>query len=404
MRPLYKIILIFILSFNVCAQSDIPTQRKNAEELRKEYAKHIEQGNYSQIQLDFRINDFYFVLSKYEQNLMALLQHEFSLFIKLTLRNERDEINYDDLRVSENPYAFTNYSKTKLRDDLKRHFFKRMDEIKAALNTSSISSASKDYIHFYINKHDFYRDYGNNEKQLALVRQALDYVNKYPIVPLAKIVNKKHSKYSEPRAFAVDFNGGLSFGFYESELGSRLNKIWGFDMEMRFYLHNTFIGGRGHVTFNKTKKEFVGNNYLFEENRRGIAMTYIDLYVGRNFYLNKRISILPHVGYSITEFSVFQGGDPAIEENWEWTYTQGMMYGIDLQYDFDDKIIQKTLFARHKRKLSFGGTYLRLSSVMRNPNLIEIDPVFKGNSFTFSLGLGAHLRGSKRYNLPAKML
>lgn len=381
----------------------VKTDRERLNERRLEYAKGLSDGYYDQIKIAEQVNDFYFVFSAYEQRLLSLLKNEFQLLILFVLWTNEDNTPYEELHIAHNPYGFTRYPRTELVNQIENLFFQNIDDIKSAVEVANLSPAHKDYIVFYINQLEYYKDYSNNEKQFSLVQSANTYKNKYPENPLAEIVTRRHGKYREPRAFALDANVGLSYGFFHGRLGQKFSKIWGFDMDFKFYLHNTFLGGKGHVTFNKTKKEFLANDYHFIDNRRGIAMTYLDVYLGRKVLIDNRLSLLPQIGYSLTEFSIFHGGgDPMHEESWQWTYTNGIYLGLDLQYYFNDANLQRTVFSNFKRKLSYGGGYFRLSSVMRNPNLAQLDNVLKGNSFTFSFGVGAHLRGSKRRDITKK--
>lgn len=396
-RFLIAILLVFVLT-EINAQSDFKDTRKEVERLRLAFKDHIEIKVYDKIPLNLKINNFHYVLSKTEEELVALLRQEFNVFIAIILRTQESPRFYDDHHVRDNPYGFIRFPKTKLFAPLLLSTYENMEQIRAALEMSNISNASKDYITFYLNNLEFRKDQGNNEKQLALVQEAIAYKKKYPLVSLSKKL-KNRELYEEPGAFAMDFSTGISFGFYEDELGQRLDKIWGFDLEMRFYLHNFFLGLKGHVTFNKSKDAFVVNNYQVIEGRKGIAMTYVDAFLGRGFHFNERVSLFPFVGYSTTEFSIQQGANPEVQDSWEWTYTQGMIYGFDLQVGMHKRIIQKTIYAKHKRTLTYSNIFWRFSAVLRNPNLIQIDPILNGYATTFSLGVGLNIRGTKRHDI-----
>jgi hypothetical protein len=401
-----KITLIVFFEMIFCgliAQDNFKETRSEVPRLRKGYIENLEKEEYSKIPLNKKIDNFHYTLNKFESQLLALLQHEFELFITFVLNNERDNRNLQDVHVRYNPYAFTTYPR-ELTFQLRVHLGRQSESIKAAVKEANISPASRDFILFYLNSRSYYSDAGNNQKQLELLNEVYDYEKYYPQSPFLKIMKRKHSHFEEPGAFAVDFCGGISFGFYGGELGKRLSKIWGFDLEMRYYLHNTFLGLKGNVNFNKSRESFFVNNYEVIEDRRGIATTFIDAYLGRAFHINEHFSVLPFIGYSTTEFSIQQVAGSMEEENWGWSYTHGMVYGLDILFTRYSRTIQQTVFAKHKRKIPYSAVYWRFSTVVRDPSLVQIEPHLSGYSTTFTFGLGLHIRGTKKREVTKEMI
>lgn len=381
---------IFWNSFNGIAQLDY----KSFHKIRKSFTKHLLAGEYEKIDFTKQIQSHYYILSEFEQELFCLLNKNYFGFLEFYFQPLK---HFQTAKQKNEQYELANNRDDAFHKNLVLLVLENKEDILETLANSRHENHAKDFIRFYLDRLEIQnKEERTFELQVSLIKRALEFTEKYPLSPYTPEM-RKATMFYEPGAFAFDFNTGISSGFYTNNLSNHLSGFWGFDLDFRFFLHSTFFGFKGHVTFNKSKEAFLFNDNYVIADRRGIAMTFVDLYMGRKFYLNNRFSVLPYFSYSVTEFSIFGGGEPMDETNWNWVYTWNPAYCLDIQYDIvGPQQFQRTIFAKHSRKLHYPNAHLRLSVSVHDPNLALFNPDLKGRKVDILFGIGAHLRHVKR--------
>lgn len=348
-----------------------------------------------------------YVLSKIEQELLTIIKGDFDDFLKIYPKNNsivRIHQGYrSQLREHGHPkYLYTHSagSEDKISWNLKNHIVENKSIIIHEVERSSLPVFKKDFIIFFIEQLTYtfkwYFDDPNNEQQLIMTEKGEKYLEKHPDSPYRKYIKNYHGTFYEPSWFAMDLNFGFGSGGISGSMGDFLSRTWGLELDLKAYLHSSFIGVKGNITFNKTTKETYLNDIFLDKNRKGLPMSFLDFYVGRRIDLFDNISVLPHIGYSMTEFGIYWGGDAYEPGNWDVFYTWAPAYGLEINLSPMVRYKKKTHFSKFNRKLTQSMFYLRLNLMVNETGLKEVNPSLDGRSIQVNLGLGIHFRANKK--------
>ena len=406
----FKIIIIIILCSPVLtyAQSYYNSQlRKKIVEKRLKLSTEYENQNFNVIPYNYTIQSFY-VLSSIEQELLALIQEKFENFKGDYLANSqftyiRHNYRWQYRTTDENRdlkkfrYSSSAGNNDRISFHLRSYLVNNKDFYIDLVRQTDLPLFEQDFIVFFIEQLEYTFRWGSstnssNEEQLRIAEKGKSYVENHPKSPYNKFVRSYHGNFHEPGWFAMDLNLGVGSGGFTGEMGEILSRMWGFELDLKYYLHSTFIGTKANVTFNKSKASAYIKDHYLVENRKGLWLGFFDLYIGRRFDMFEVLSILPHYGYSLSEFSIYWGDD-----NWSTYYEWAPAYGLDI--NLAPVFKQRTHFSRFKRNLYQTMAYFRLNIMINETGLEEIDPVLDGRSVQVNLGVGVHFRATKRTKL-----
>lgn len=371
---------------------------------RNNISNEYEKKNFSFVHQGLTLNGKY-VLSSIEQELLCLLQNDYHRFLDLYVKHDKITSVFRGFRYqrSEHDDSMHEFSKGEYNRDL-ISFYLRNSVIESSdylindVRNARLSNHQKEFIIFFIEQLNYVVSNTNdNENQLSRIEKAQDYVITHPTSIYSKYVRQYHSNFYEPSWFAMDFNIGTGTGLLTRNFGDVMTRNWGFDLDMRVYLHSSFVGMRGNVTFNGIREDVVANGVYLSESQGGLPLTFIDFYAGRKFDVGDRFSVLPHMGWSVSELGISaseDANDPvnAISVHYSW----GLSYGVDIHYSFSVLQKQQTQFARFNRTMSDSMPYFRLSIVSNDSGIGGVIPNFSGRSIGFNLGVGVHLRAIKK--------
>jgi hypothetical protein len=401
----YLTILLFTFSFLQTGYSQMSFRadlRKKIIEKRLEISTEFENQNFDAIPFNYTIQSYY-VLSSVEQEILALIQKDFVAFAEDYLAHSK----YTTIsRSSRYQYSVNSdveleryqYSSSAGQDDwiswhLRKYLIENKEYYLELVRRSELPLFKQDFIEFFIEQLEYSFRWRNSsaniEKQLQMVYKSKYYVKSYPSSPYKKYVESYHKYFYEPGWFGMDLNFGVGSGTFTGEMGKFLSRMWGLELDLKSYLHSTFIGAKINATFNKSKTSNYINEAYIDENRRGLWLGFLDLYLGRRFDLFDAVYVLPHIGYSLSEFSIYWGG-----ESWDTYYTWAPAYGLEINLAPVRK--KDTHFSRFKRSLYQDMVYLRLNLMLNETGLEHIDPILDGRSIHVNLGVGIHFRATKR--------
>jgi hypothetical protein len=188
----------------------------------------------------------------------------------------------------------------------------------------------------------------------------------------------------------MDFNFGLGFGRNYDELVNHATRTWGLDMDIKTYLHSSFLGLRGNSNFNVVRRQFnIDSTDMLVDD--GYFMSYYDVYLGRKFDFAKRFSIAPFVGSGVSE--IYYASNSGQEQR---RFAMNLNYGFDFNYNFKPQLREYNYFARYKRRMSDYAAYFRLNMSMHHPGLARHSMSMDGRALSVNLGFGVHFRAYRK--------
>lgn len=411
----YYLALLFLLLGNIShAQSPEKARPVSPQKMNQDIKKRrlellvlVEQADFNSIKTDEKIHDFY-VLTVHEQLDLLLLQGEYYDFLKLTNKETAILLFYgfpedkSDL-LRDRGYISDYHSVKRLSSRLKQRLVESKDFIRNEVLASTLNDDNKEYILFVLENttHHVLEDI-DNAQQLKVHDMACDFLRQHPTSKWYDMVDSRRGKFYEPTWLAGDINVGFGFGGNIGSLNTYVNRRWGMDLDIKIYLHSTFLGVRGDVNFNFVKQDIFFEDEVLPGGEDAFFLSYYDFYLGRRFDFFNRFTILPFAGYGFTEF--YYVTDQSQQTYSDRTrYVSDWHYGFDLNVNFKKQRFNKTHTARFKRTLSQHAGYFRISFVVHNTGLQKLMPELSGTAYGIYFGFGAHFRRNKSQRLCGRM-
>ncbi len=411
MRNCFHLLLYVMLLPVVCLTQPYyeASIRSKIMEKRTEAATEFENKNFDAIPYDYTVQSFY-ILSTIEFELLAIIQEEFEVFkdnylihkeftaIRDGFRTQHSD-PYPDVDLKKFRYTRRFYEDDGITRNLRAYLMANKDYYIDAVKRSNLLLFEQDFIVFFIEQLEYtYNKYDNwpyfnpdNSHQFEIIEKGKSYVRNHVGSPYSVFVRAYHGEFREPGWFAADLNFGLGLGGMTGELTNLYSRIAGVEVDVKAYLHSTFIGSKINLTFNRIRKSTYIDYLYVSQNAKHLVLSFWDIYVGRRFNMFGSVSVLPHIGYSLSEFGVYYG-----EDNWDVLYAWAPAYGLEINLTPLVKFKQRTHFSRFKRNLHNNMVYLRANIMVNETGLANIDPTIDGRSVQVNIGLGAHLRTTKR--------
>lgn len=368
----------------------------------------MERQDFLNIPVYEKVHDRFYVFTLNEQLLLLLIQSRYEEFLKLTIKELDIQLfsgtseHFSDFE-RDRGYISDDAFISKIKPLLQKQVYHNRARILTEVKTSALSDEDKDYIYFFLERLTYlFIDDIDNEHQIKLHNMALDFMNKYPKSNFYKMVESRNGKFREPTWLAADINFGFGFGRNVGELNNFVDRRWGLDLDVKLYLHSTFLGLRGDANFNLVQQDLFFEDIFLPGGQDAFYLSYYDIYLGRRFDLFRRFTFLPFVGYGFTEFYYMTFTGPETYDV-QKKYVSDWHYGFDLNINFKKQRFQKTHSARYERVLSQHVGYFRISFVVHKTGLYKVLPDLSGSTYGIYFGFGAHFRKNKSHKLVGSM-
>lgn len=406
------IFLMMLLSYQyhhaIYAQNVVTVDQK-VKERHKEAYRHFQNQNFRFIDANEHIQG-YFILNPLEQELLSLVQSNYTLFFEL-LKSHLGLVQGDEgaryivssHRTLEGQFLYPNHFSKRMQILLEDEVVRNGDKIKSDVVALGYSTAQCDFVSIYVDNLDFVRNhYHDNQKQFDLHTRARQFDRQYFEPELNSVIRLLHGSFFEPKSFGGDYSITSGFGHNTDGLGEFFQRTGSFTLELKLFWYANFFGVRIGFYGNRMKKpDFIFENDILN-NVHKLQVFHYDFFLGRKLDLTRRISIVPNLGYSLT--STFFIKDPSfIIENPDFVPVEDgrhlqdlIFFGFDMNYHFVKRNIQKTQTSKFKRRLGYSSPYFVAGILFYPLDLKGYDPILRGNTFSFQFGLGVHFRPMKK--------